>query len=91
MTQTKLEQIRSLEKIKTSSTSLISYYISSGSNLSNCQSMINKEISASSNIKSKSTRKSVIMGLKSIQNNLKDLKNIPQSGLAIFASHESYV
>lgn len=89
--QSDLEQIKSLAQIRAHGTSLISYYIAGGADLSSCTSLITRELGTAQNIKSKSTRKDVITGLKSISQYLKGLKRIPAEGMAIFAGPESYV
>lgn len=86
-----MEQIRELEKVHVANTSLVSYYIADQSDLSHCNSLITKELGTSSNIKSKTTRKEVQSGLRSIQHYLRRLKKIPKNGIAIFAGKESFV
>lgn len=86
-----LEQIKALQKIHASGTSLISYYISGGADYGSCTSLITKELGTASNIKSKSTRKDVQSALRSIQGFLKGIKRIPQNGIAIFAGNQSLV
>lgn len=84
-----MNDILRLESERAPSTSLISYFIKSGTN--NSSVLLAREMNASENIKDKNTRKAVQTALKSIQNNLKGLTHIPDNGLAVFAGNGLYV
>jgi len=86
-----VQQIKELSEMKGRGTSMISYYISEGTDISSVSTCIVKEMSASNNIKSKAVRKDVQSGLRSIQQYLKGIKHIPNDGLAMFAGTESLV
>ena len=82
------DNMRNLSSVRSNGTTLISYYIPTGSQFGKVRSHITRELSTSQNIKSKSTRKEVQSALRSIQSNL---THIPRNGLAIFASSEQYI
>lgn len=84
-----MNDILQLESERSSSTSLISYYVKAGPN--NSGPLLTKELSASENIKDKTTKKAVQTALKSIQQHLKGLNQIPENGLAIFSGNGYYV
>jgi peptide chain release factor subunit 1 len=81
-----MQQLDFLSTQKASGTSLVSYYIKGGINQTGQK--LTKEISQAENIKSKDTRKAVTSALKAIQQTLKNYTNIPENGLAVFASDE---
>jgi len=80
-----------LQKVSSTGTTLVSYYIPADGSLSQVSQHITHELGTASNIKSKSTRKDVQGALRSIQDHFRRIKAIPANGLAIFASTESYV
>ena len=86
-----LDQINELNKINGNGTSLISFYIKSGADMSIVNSRLTKEMSDSSNIKDKSVRKNVQSALRSIQHHIKTLRHIPDNGVAIFSNDQSLV
>jgi len=85
-----LQRITELESVRGVGTSLISLYVSGGSDLSGVKESITKELSASSNIKSKSVRKEVQSSLRSLQNYVKGI-TCPDRGIAIFAGANQLV
>ena len=86
-----LDQIEDLQKVKGIGTTLISFYITGGSDLASAISSLTKEMSASQNIKSKAVRKEVQNALKSIQGFFKPIKQVPSCGMAVFAGNGSLV
>ena len=84
-----MQSIADLEQQNSTSTSLVSYYIKGGPNLTGPK--LAKEISAAANIKSKETRTSVVSALKAIQQDLKTYNKIPDNGLCIFSGNGYYV
>lgn len=79
-----------LDKLKNYSgrgTQLISLYIPASKALSDVTSYLKNELSESSNIKSKSTRKNVTAAISSILSRLKMYKTIPENGLVFFIGH----
>lgn len=82
----KLEELRS---IKGSATELISLYISPSRQISDVMAYLRNELSQSSNIKSKSTRKNVMAAIESIMNRLKQYKKPPENGLVFFVGHRA--
>ena len=88
--QSDLQRIADLESVRGVGTSLISLYVSGGSDLSSVKESITKELSASSNIKSKSVRKEVQCSLRSLQNYVKGI-TCPARGIAIFSGANQLV
>ena len=84
----KLEELRDEISL---GTTLVSYYIPAGGSLSSVSQHVTGELGTAANIKSKVTRKGVQGALRSIQQNVKGLRKIPDNGLAIFASSSSYI
>jgi len=80
-----ISQINHLNSIRAYGTSLVSFYITSSSDISIVNSRLTKEMSDSSNIKDKSVRKDVQSALRSMQHYFKSLKQIPDNGVAIFS------
>ena len=76
--------IKKLKSFKGNGTSLISFYIPSGSNIPQYTTKITEQLSKCSNIKSKENAKSVESGLKSLQQKIKQFKVTPRNGIAIF-------
>ena len=70
-------------------TELISLYIPPDKKISDVASYLRDEMSESSNIKSKSTRKHVQSALKSILSKLKYFKEAPENGVIFFVGHVS--
>ena len=84
-----MQTITDLESVRASGTSLVSYYIKSGPNLTGAK--LAKEISLAGNIKCKETKTSVVTALKAIQQGLKGINQIPENGLAVFSGNGYYV
>ncbi|MFW6141107.1 MAG: peptide chain release factor aRF-1 [Candidatus Saliniplasma sp.] len=83
---------KALEKIKEEKgrgTELISLYIPPDKQISDVTAYLREEMSESSNIKSKSTRKHVQSALKSILSKLKYFKEPPKNGVVFFVGHVS--
>ncbi len=83
---------KALEKIKEMKgrgTELISLYIPPDKQISDAVAYLKEEMSESSNIKSKSTRKHVQSALKSILSKLKYFKEPPKNGVVFFVGHVS--
>ncbi len=83
---------KALEKIselKGRGTELISLYIPPDKQISDVAAYLREEMSESSNIKSKNTRKHVQSALKSILSKLKYFKEPPENGLVFFVGHVS--
>ncbi len=83
---------KSLEKIKElkgRGTELISLYIPPDKQISDVAAYLREEMSQSSNIKSKSTKKHVQAALKSILAKLKYFKQPPSNGVVFFVGHIS--
>ena len=66
-------------------TTLVSLLISKGSNIWLVQKNLTKEYSLSNSVKSKETRKGVQDAIRSIQNRLKEMKKIPETGVGIYS------
>ncbi len=83
---------KSLEKIKElkgRGTELISLYVPPDKQISDVAAYLREEMSQSSNIKSKSTKKHVQSALKSILAKLKYFKQPPSNGVVFFVGHIS--
>ncbi|MFP4142511.1 MAG: peptide chain release factor aRF-1 [Thermoplasmata archaeon] len=81
--------IKEIEDLRGRGTELISLYIPPDKSLSDVSSYINQEMSESSNIKSKRTRKNVQSALKSIRNKLKYIDEVPENGVIFFVGEVS--
>ncbi len=80
----KLEEIEGAEG---RGTELVTLYVPPGKQISEVTGYLRNELSQSSNIKSKSTRKNVMSAIESIMARLKAYKQVPNHGLAIFVGH----
>ena len=80
----KLEELRSLSG---RATELISLYIPPGRQIHEVTTYLRNELSQSSNIKSKGTRKNVMAAIESIMNRLKAFKRPPEHGIVFFVGH----
>ncbi len=76
--------IKRLEKAKASATELVSLYIPAGGDISTVKNQLTQELSLSSNIKSKQTRKAVLSSIEKATSELKNYQKTPDNGLAIF-------
>ncbi|MCJ2519477.1 MAG: peptide chain release factor aRF-1 [Candidatus Thermoplasmatota archaeon] len=77
----KLEEIESAEG---RGTELVSLYVPPNRRISDVTSYLKKELSQSSNIKSKTTRKNVTSAIESILGRLKSYRVVPENGLVFF-------
>ncbi len=80
----KLEEIEGAEG---RGTELVTLYVPPGKQVSEVTNYLRNELSQSSNIKSKSTRKNVMSAIESIMARLKTFKSVPERGLALFVGH----
>jgi peptide chain release factor subunit 1 len=76
--------IKKLEKAKASATELVSLYIPAGGEINTVKNQLTQELSLSSNIKSKQTRKAVLSSIEKAMSELKNYQKTPDNGLAIF-------
>jgi len=87
-----MEQLRLLQTYKSpfpSATSMVTLIIPPKTQLSDIRQTMRKEAQTASNIKSNTNRKSVLSALTKINECLRPLKSIPQTGLALFS--EQYI
>jgi len=80
----KLEELRTL---KGRGTELISMYIPPDRQISDAAQYLRNELSQSSNIKSKTTRKNVTSAIESILSKLKMYRRVPENGVVFFVGH----
>jgi len=80
----KLEELRTL---KGRGTELISMYIPPDRQISDAAQYLRNELSQSSNIKSKSTKKNVTSAIESILSKLKMFRQPPETGVVFFVGH----
>ena len=83
------ELILTLEGIKGRHTELVSVLIPGGANINLTSNQLESESSTAENIKSKQVRSNVIDALNMIVRELKNYKQTPQNGLAIFCGNIS--
>jgi len=81
--------IQELEGIKGKATELISLYIPPGKDISDVVAYLRDELSQSSNIKSKSTRKNVTSAIESLISRLRYYRIAPGNGIVMFVGHKS--
>jgi len=81
--------IQELEDIKGKATELIALYIPPGKDISEVVAYLRDELSQSSNIKSKSTRKNVTSAIESLISRLRYYRIAPGNGIAMFVGHKS--
>ncbi len=81
--------VEEIEDLRGRGTELISLYIPPDKSIHDVSSYINEEMSESSNIKSKSTRKNVQSALKSIKSKLKYIDEVPENGVIFFVGEVS--
>src|SRR6056297_1541287 len=79
--------LEEIKEYKGKATELISLYIPPSKQVSDISNYLKNEMSQSSNIKSKSTRKNVTSAIESIMSRLKTVKKIPKNGLVFFVGH----
>ncbi|MFQ6012078.1 MAG: peptide chain release factor aRF-1 [Thermoplasmata archaeon] len=80
----KLEEIEAAEG---RGTELVSIYVPPNRQVSDVTGYLRQELSQSSNIKSKTTRKNVTSAIESIISRLRAFRRVPETGLAIFVGH----
>ena len=80
-------KLEDLEKLKGRGTELISLYIPPDRQISDVTNKLKEELSQSSNIKSKNTRKNVGAALESILSRLKNFRKPPENGMVFFVGH----
>ena len=92
ITKNDLEDVlEELRDCRGSHTELITVYISEGYDVNSVQKQLEAEKSTAKNIKSASTRKNVVEALDKIVRHLKEFKQAPANGLAIFCGNVSQV
>ncbi|MFQ5552914.1 MAG: peptide chain release factor 1, partial [Thermoplasmata archaeon] len=81
----KLEEIEAAEG---RGTELVSLYVPPKRQVSDVTGYLRQELSQSSNIKSKTTRKNVMSAIESILSRLRAFRRVPETGLAFFVGHK---
>jgi peptide chain release factor subunit 1 len=76
--------MKKLGKVKARATELVSLYVPAGSNINDVKNQLASELSLSSNIKSKQTRKAVLSAIEKTLAELKKYMKTPKKGLIIF-------
>lgn len=83
------ELVNLLEKIRGSHTELVTVLIPGGTNIHQVSSQLASEAGTAENIKSKATRNAVVTALETIIRKLKEYKQTPKNGLALFCGNVS--
>ena len=83
------ELIDLLGSVKGHHTELVTVLIPAGQNIIHVQKQLEAEKSTAANIKSKQTRTAVIAALETIIRKMKEIKQTPKNGLAIFCGNVS--
>ncbi|NOX71793.1 MAG: peptide chain release factor 1 [Candidatus Micrarchaeota archaeon] len=83
------EFVENMEKIRGRHTELVTVYVPAGYNINKVAEQIKNEQSTASNIKSKTVRKNVLAALEKISQHLKNYRQTPQNGIAIFCGNIS--
>lgn len=83
------ELVNLLGNIRGSHTELVTVLIPSGTNIHQVSNQLAAEAGTAENIKSKATRTAVVSALETIIRELKNYKQTPQNGLAIFCGNVS--
>ncbi len=83
------ELVNLLGSIRGSHTELVTVLIPAGTNIHQVSNQLNAEAGTAENIKSKTTRTAVVTALETIIRKLKDYKQTPKNGLAIFCGNVS--
>ncbi|MDD4353662.1 MAG: peptide chain release factor aRF-1, partial [Candidatus Nanoarchaeia archaeon] len=76
--------IKKLEKIKAGATELVSLYIPDNYDINTVKNQLSSELSLSSNIKSKQTRKAVLSSIEKAIAAIKPYNKTPSNGLIVF-------
>ena len=77
--------LEELEQYRGTGTTLVTLYVPPTRQLSDVAAMVRNEVGQASNIKSKGTQDAVVSALTSIAARLKNYRETPKNGLAIFA------
>ncbi len=83
------EQIEELEAVRGRHTELVTVMIPAGFNINQVTKQLEAEKSTAANIKSKQTRSAVTDSLDMIIRNIKNMKQTPPNGLALYAGNVS--
>lgn len=83
------ELVNLLGSVRGSHTELVTVLIPTGTNIHQVSNQLASEAGTAENIKSKSTRTAVVTALETIIRKLKDYKQTPKNGLAIFCGNIS--
>ncbi len=83
------ELVETLQAIKGSHTELVSVLIPAGQNINLVQRQLEAEKSTAANIKSKTTRSNVTDALEAVIRKMKEIKQTPPNGLAIYSGNIS--
>ncbi|MBT7706704.1 peptide chain release factor aRF-1 [archaeon] len=83
--------VETLEGIRGRHTELITVYVPSGFNINQVARQLEDEKGTATNIKSNATRKNVVNALEKAIRKLKEYKQTPPNGLAVFAGNVSEV
>ena len=83
------ELIKLLDGIRGSHTQLVSVLIPAGTNIHQVSNQLSAEASTAENIKSKQTRNAVVAALEAINRKLKEYKQTPPNGLALYCGNVS--
>ena len=83
------ETIQEIEDIRGRNTELVSLFIPPDYNKGKIVRFLTQEQSEAENIKSKHTRKNVKAALEKIQRRLKNVQEVPENGIALFAGNVS--
>jgi len=79
--------VEQLSSITGEHTSLVTLLIpSTTKDITSYSQMINSELTTASNVKNRQNRNQIVQSLKSIQEELKHYRSVPENGLALFAS-----
>jgi len=81
--------VEELKKVKGRGTELISVYVPPGRQVSDVMARLRNEYAESANIKSRVTRNHVLWAIESAMNKLKQYRQVPEHGLAIFTGEAS--
>lgn len=83
------EFVKKMENVRGRHTELVTVYVPEGYNINKVSEQIKNEQSTASNIKSKAVRKNVLAALEKISVHLKNFRETPKNGLAIFCGNVS--
>ena len=81
--------IKELEGIRGRHTELVTVYVPTGFNINKVMEQIRGEMSTAENIKSKTTKNNVMDALNKVLAHLKNYKETPKNGLAVFCGNVS--